>query len=94
MRRAAIYAGYSTDLQNDRSVEDQIELCKAHAARLGVAVVEEYSDRAKPGRRCLGGQGSRSLCKRQNVAILICSSPKHQIAYHATSRTWRPCTRH
>jgi site-specific DNA recombinase len=28
MLRAAIYARYSSDNQNDKSVEDQIELCR------------------------------------------------------------------
>ena len=31
--RAAIYARYSTDLQSENSIEDQIRLCKERAKR-------------------------------------------------------------
>jgi site-specific DNA recombinase len=47
--RAAIYARYSTDLQNDRSIEDQVALCRAYAERNKFAVAEVYADRAKSG---------------------------------------------
>lgn len=47
--RAAIYARYSTDLQNERSTEDQIELCRAYAKRTGYEVVAEYADKAQSG---------------------------------------------
>jgi hypothetical protein len=30
---SVIYARFSTDLQNEKSTEDQIALCRAHAAR-------------------------------------------------------------
>lgn len=52
-----IYARYSTDLQNDRSVEDQIELCRAHASRLGLTVVGSDFDRAKSGASTFGRVG-------------------------------------
>ena len=29
--RAAIYARYSTELQNEKSIEDQVKLCRDHA---------------------------------------------------------------
>ncbi|MEE4209680.1 MAG: recombinase family protein [Parvularcula sp.] len=48
-KRAAIYARYSTDMQNPNSVRDQIELCKRLAKREGWHVVEEYSDHAISG---------------------------------------------
>jgi site-specific DNA recombinase len=47
--RAAIYARFSTDLQSDRSVEDQVALCRSHAARLGLAVTDIFADRAASG---------------------------------------------
>lgn len=61
MKRAAVYARYSTDLQNDRSVEDQILLCKSHAARIGAEVVEEFFDRAKSGASMFGRPGLAQL---------------------------------
>ncbi|TNJ37490.1 recombinase family protein, partial [Phaeobacter sp. B1627] len=47
--RAAIYARYSTDLQSDASVEDQIRSCQDLAKSLGAEVVATYSDHAVSG---------------------------------------------
>lgn len=49
--RVAIYARYSTDLQNPNSVRDQIASCQAKARSLGWRVVAEYSDEAMSGSR-------------------------------------------
>ncbi|PZM07670.1 recombinase family protein [Rhizobium tubonense] len=59
--RAVIYARYSTDLQNDQSVEDQIRLCEGHAERLGLLVVGKYFDRAKSGASLFGRPGLTNL---------------------------------
>jgi site-specific DNA recombinase len=59
--RAAIYARYSTDLQNDRSIEDQFSLCRAHAKKLGATVVEEFQDRARSGASIIGRDGVISM---------------------------------
>ncbi|MGB3502573.1 MAG: recombinase family protein [Mesorhizobium sp.] len=48
-RRAVAYARYSTELQSDRSIEDQITLCRDFAARSGFDVMQTYYDRAKSG---------------------------------------------
>ena len=48
-RRVAIYARYSTDMQNPMSVEDQFRLAERYAAREGWLVVERFSDRAISG---------------------------------------------
>ncbi len=42
--RAAIYARYSTNLQNARSIEDQEALCRSFAARKGYDVVRRYAE--------------------------------------------------
>ena len=47
--RAAIYARFSTDLQNARSAEDQLRVCRDYAERQGWQVVEVYSDLAISG---------------------------------------------
>ncbi len=47
--RAAIYARYSSDLQRDASIEDQIRLCQERAAREGWNVVEQHADRGISG---------------------------------------------
>ncbi len=47
--RVALYARYSTDMQRDASIEDQLRLCREHAVRHGWEVVDSYSDRAVSG---------------------------------------------
>jgi DNA invertase Pin-like site-specific DNA recombinase len=47
--RAAIYARFSSDLSDRRSIEDQAALCREHAARQGWATVEVYADYAVSG---------------------------------------------
>jgi DNA invertase Pin-like site-specific DNA recombinase len=48
-RRAAIYARFSSDLQDARSVTDQIELCREHARRQHWVVAQVYTDEAISG---------------------------------------------
>lgn len=49
MTRAALYARYSTEMQRDASIADQIHACRALADRLGAQVVRVYSDAAISG---------------------------------------------
>lgn len=49
MKRCAIYARYSTDLQSPSSIDDQLRLCQAHAERHEWAVVATYHDAALSG---------------------------------------------
>ena len=49
MTRVAIYARYSSDLQTDASIEDQIRICKQRAEREGWKVVEAYTDHGISG---------------------------------------------
>jgi hypothetical protein len=55
MKTAAIYARFSTDLQNERSIEDQVSLCRNYATREGLEVIEVYEARNKTP---LAGHGS------------------------------------
>ena len=47
--RVAIYARYSSDLQREESIEDQLRLCQARSAKEGWLVVECYFDMAQSG---------------------------------------------
>jgi site-specific DNA recombinase len=47
--RAAIYARFSSDLQRDRSIDDQVALCREYAARNGYEIVAIFEDRAVTG---------------------------------------------
>ncbi len=45
----ALYARYSTDRQDARSIDDQLRRCRAHAASHGFRVIAEYKDAAISG---------------------------------------------
>ncbi len=47
--RAVIYARYSTDMQSETSVEDQVRQCRERAEREGHNIVDVYSDYAISG---------------------------------------------
>lgn len=49
MPLAFIYARYSSDQQQDRSIEDQIALTQAYCERKGYQVASVFADRAKSG---------------------------------------------
>ena len=51
MRRCAIYSRYSSDLQRDSSIEDQVRKCREFAVRKGWSILEEFvvADRALSG---------------------------------------------
>lgn len=60
-RRAAIYARFSTDLQSDRSIEDQIYLCREFAEKQRLTVTATYSDHAKTSASIIGRDGLLDL---------------------------------
>lgn len=62
-RRAAIYARFSTELQRDQSIEDQVALCRAAAHRDGFSVVGTYEDRARSGASMFGRPGLEQLLR-------------------------------
>jgi site-specific DNA recombinase len=47
--RAAIYARYSTDLQSQASITDQVELCRRYIEARGWTLVHSFADRAVSG---------------------------------------------
>ncbi|MFV1566720.1 MULTISPECIES: recombinase family protein, partial [unclassified Phaeobacter] len=49
MTRVAIYARYSSDLQSQASIEDQIRLCEERVRASGGTVVQSYTDHAVSG---------------------------------------------
>jgi hypothetical protein len=42
--RTALYARFSSDLQREASIDDQLRICAEWAAKQGWLVVERYSD--------------------------------------------------
>jgi site-specific DNA recombinase len=65
-----IYARYSTDLQNEKSVEDQIEICRALVVRLGLTVVGVHFDRAKSGASMFGRPGLMKMMQDADAGSL------------------------
>jgi site-specific DNA recombinase len=61
MKRTAIYARFSTELQNERSIDDQTALCRSYAERNGLSVVAIYDDRARSGASIYGRDGLMRL---------------------------------
>ena len=64
MKRAAIYARYSTDRQSEKSIEDQVELRRQYANREGLSVVETFDDRARSGASTANRDGLLQMMAR------------------------------
>lgn len=60
---AAIYARYSSDQQQERSIEDQVALCRAWAQREGLIVVATFTDEAASGASLHGRPGMADLLR-------------------------------
>jgi site-specific DNA recombinase len=61
MLRAALYARYSSDNQREASIDDQLRLCREHAAREGWAIAKSYSDAAISGASLILRPGIKQL---------------------------------
>ena len=59
--RAVIYARYSSDLQREASIEDQLSLCSDRAQRQGWTVVGTYTDYAISGAEVMNRSGINTL---------------------------------
>ncbi|QGM99542.1 recombinase family protein [Methylocystis parvus] len=57
MKRAAIYARFSTELQHERSIEDQVAVCRNYAERNDLEIGGVYDDRARSGASMYGRDG-------------------------------------
>jgi site-specific DNA recombinase len=63
MKRVALYARYSSDLQSAKSCEDQLALLREEAAKRGWQVVREYRDEAISGASIVRRPGILELLK-------------------------------
>lgn len=62
-KRAVIYARFSSDKQRDRSIEDQVALCRTYCEREGFEVAKVYDDRAISGASTLNRLGWLTLMR-------------------------------
>lgn len=63
MIRAAIYARFSSDRQNERSTADQIASCRELCAREGYAVAATFEDRAISGASTVNRPGFQAMMR-------------------------------
>ena len=50
MKKAIIYARYSSDSQTEQSIEGQLRVCREYAQNNDILIVDTYIDRAMTGR--------------------------------------------
>ncbi|PCJ20513.1 MAG: resolvase [SAR86 cluster bacterium] len=74
--RAAIYARYSSDLQSDASIEDQVRLCNEKAESEGWKIGNCYTDAGISGASLLrsGIQGLLTAAMNGEFEILLCEA--------------------
>ena len=74
MKRAAIYARFSTEHQSEKSIEDQVRLCQQRVQQQGYKSVGVFQDEARSGTSMLGRDGLERLmqhAKSGNFDVLI-----------------------
>ncbi|MEY8420997.1 recombinase family protein [Oscillospiraceae bacterium 44-5] len=64
MKDAVIYARYSSDKQDEASIEAQVRACREYAASKGYAVLEVYADEA------VSGKGSKTASRKAYQKLL------------------------
>lgn len=85
MRKAAVYSLCSTEMQNERSCEDQIELCREYAKRHDLTVTVTYEDKARSGASTANRVGYKTMM----TAALSPRPPFDVILVEAFDRLWR-----
>ena len=74
MKKAVIYARYSSDSQTEQSIEGQLRVCKDYAKANNILVVDTYIDRAMTGTNDLRPDFQRMLkdsAKHQWEIVLV-----------------------
>lgn len=76
-KNAVIYSRFSTDLQNEKSIEHQEALARDFARRNGYEVIGAYADAAQSGASILGRDGLMRLItdsRDRHFQFVICES--------------------
>jgi site-specific DNA recombinase len=71
MKTGVIYARYSSDLQKDRSIDDQVTHCRALAERNGYKIADVFVDRAK---------SAASMFERDGLLALMTAAKKRDFS--------------
>ena len=82
LSRVALYARYSSHLQNPKSIQDQLAECRRHIRNLGGTVVAEYSDAAISGSTISTRPGIEALLRdcRSNAFTAVCTEALDRIS--------------
>ncbi|MCK5275678.1 MAG: recombinase family protein, partial [Alphaproteobacteria bacterium] len=80
--RAVIYARYSSDLQSESSIDDQVRLCSERIEREGMTVIEVYSDYAISGGSLSNRPGMLSLldAAKRGAFDVVCAEALDRIS--------------
>ena len=68
MKRAAIYARYSSENQRDESIEDQFKVCRRYAASLGFDVTATSATGRSPAPTATTGPATGTCCRTPGAA--------------------------
>jgi site-specific DNA recombinase len=68
--RVALYARYSSDRQNERSIEDQFEVCRRHAIARGWTVTATFQDAAISGAAMANRPGINAMLALAEAGVV------------------------
>ena len=90
MKKAAIYARFSSHLQTEESIEAQVRACREYAAQHDISVLQIYKDEA------VSGKGSKTYARKQYQALLrACDKGAYDvILIHKYNRIARNLSEH
>lgn len=89
MNRASIYARYSTDRQDARSIDDQIRRCRAYADGHGLALAGTYADAALSGAHRDRPEMQRMLADAERGAFAVVLVDDLSRLSRDLGNTWR-----
>ena len=72
--QAVIYARYSSDKQNEESIDAQVRACKEYAAHKGYTVLDIYADEAVSGKTAARRQYQKMLrdADKGKFEVILC----------------------
>lgn len=90
MKTAVIYARYSSDKQNEQSIEGQLRVCQDFAKRNDIIILDTYIDRAMTGTNDKRAEFQRMIkdSEKHNFEIVLVykldrfSRNKYETAMH------------
>ena len=89
--RAVIYARYSSTMQRDASIEDQVRACRSWVEREGAKLTATYTDHAVSGQIRMR-PGYQKLLEDARAGAFDVWWPRRSTGCRASRRTWRGCS--